>query len=193
MANNEVLIMEEKPLINPVENDYSIKFKGVEERLKRDVDFGMITKTDKNTGEVKNISERPTLYKSGAEKILLLMGVPYEMVMTDSYKNHEKGYFYYEFKAVARDSEGKIIREGVGCANTNEKSCGIASGYDVANNQIKKAKKRALVDLQVVLICLYKILKTLKTKNVQEIFKRKLTALIQSKYNVYLRLRQRMV
>ena len=109
--NNEIMIMEEKPLINPVENDYSIKFKGVEERLKRDVDFGMITKTDKNTGEIKPISERPTLYKSGAEKILLLMGVPYEMIMTDSYKNHEKGYFYYEFKAVARDSEGKIIRE----------------------------------------------------------------------------------
>lgn len=149
--NNEIMIVEEKPLINPVENDYSIKFKGVEERLKRDVDFGMITKTDKNTGEVKPISERPTLYKSGAEKILLLMGVPYEMIMTDSYKNHEKGYFYYEFKAVARDSEGKIIREGVGCANTNEKSCGVASGFDVANNQIKKAKKRALVDLALSL------------------------------------------
>ena len=44
--NNEIMIVEEKPLINPVENDYSIKFKGVEERLKRDVDFGMITKTD---------------------------------------------------------------------------------------------------------------------------------------------------
>lgn len=110
--------------------------------LKRDVDFGMILKKDGSP-----ISKKPTLFKSGAEKLLWMYGVRYEVEIVDSYKNFETGFFYYECKATAFDEQGRVVRCGVGCANTNEKSNGFAAGFDTANSAIKKSKKRALVDL----------------------------------------------
>lgn len=148
--------MEDKqdlPLVNikTNRNNYELSIGNYNQTLKRDVDFGMITYKDKNTGEVKNVSDKPTLYKSGAEKILLGMRVPYDVEIIDSYKDHEKGFYYYEVMAKAKDMNGNVIRVGVGCANTNEKNNGKASAFDTANSMLKKAKKRAIVDLAISL------------------------------------------
>ena len=132
-------------------NNYELTIAGVNQTLKRDVDFGMITYTDKRTGEVKNVSNKPTLYKSGAEKILLGMGVPYDVEIVDSYKDHKEGFYYYEVVAKAKDANGNVVRVGLGCANTNEKNNGTASAFDTANSMLKKAKKRAVVDLAISL------------------------------------------
>jgi hypothetical protein len=43
------------------------------------------------------------------------------------------------------------VRTGFGCANTNEKSSGFASGWDVANTKMKLAEKRSEVDLAIKL------------------------------------------
>ena len=138
-------------VIEPKRNNYELSIGNYNQTLKRDVDFGMITYTDKRTGEVKNVSNKPTLYKSGAEKILLGMGVPYDIEIIDSYKDHKDGFYYYEVVAKARDAQGNVIRVGVGCANTNEKNNGTASAFDTANSMLKKAKKRAVVDLAISL------------------------------------------
>lgn len=137
--------------IVPVRNNYEITLNDTKQILKRDVDFGMITYIDKKTGEVKNVSDKPTLFKSGAEKILLGLQVPYDVEISDSYKDYKDGFFYYEVIVKARDKNGNIIRAGVGCANTREKNNGMAMAWDTANSMLKKAKKRAIVDLAISL------------------------------------------
>lgn len=136
--------------IEPKRNNYELTIGAYNSTLKRDVDFGMITYKAKD-GTIKNVSNKPTLYKSGAEKILLGLGVPYDIEITDSYKDFREGFFYYEVKAKAYDNKGNIVRVGVGCANTNEKNNGTASAFDTANSMLKKAKKRAIVDLAISL------------------------------------------
>lgn len=138
-------------VIEPKRNNYDLTIGSYNSTLKRDVDFGMITYVDKRTGETKNVSNKPTLYKSGAEKILLGMGVPYDVEIIDSYKDYKEGFFYYEVMAKAYDNKGNVVRVGVGCANTNEKNNGTASAFDTANSMLKKAKKRAIVDLAISL------------------------------------------
>ena len=59
--------------------------------------------------------------------------------------------FYYEVKATAYDEHGRVVRSGVGCCNTSESSFGSANSYNSANNALKKAKKRAIVDLALTL------------------------------------------
>lgn len=124
-------------------NNYTLKVGNAETTLIRDVDFGKVPK-----------AKTPSLYKSGAEKVLMLYGLYYDVIMVDSYKDHAKGYFYYEHKAVAYGKDGNIIRVGYGCANTSESGTGTASGFNTANSTIKKSRKRAVVDLALTLGCL---------------------------------------
>ena len=58
--------------------------------------------------------------------------------------------FYYMAKSTAYYNE-KPVRTAYGCANSNEKSGGKASGYDLANTACKKAVKRAEVALAIKL------------------------------------------
>lgn len=121
-------------------NNYTVQIGKYECDLIRDVDFGKVPK-----------AKQPSLWKSGAEKILLGYGLYYETELTDSHKDYGKGFFYYEFVAKAYDTNGKVVRTGVGCANTAESGNGNASGFNTANSAIKKAKKRAVVDLALTL------------------------------------------
>ena len=44
-----------------------------------------------------------------------------------------------------------MVRTGVGCCNTCESGFGTSGGFNSANNALKKAKKRAVVDLALTL------------------------------------------
>ena len=140
MANDIIVYEVQKPEIKVNRNNYSIQIGNYECKLMRDVDVGKVPK-----------AKSPSLWKSGAEKILMGYGLYYDVVVTDSYKDYDKGFFYYEFTARAYDKEGRIVRTGVGCANTGESSFGFAGGFNSANSAIKKAKKRAVVDLALTL------------------------------------------
>lgn len=121
-------------------NNYTVQIGEYSCKLIRDVDFGKVPK-----------AKTPSLWKSGAEKILLGYGLYYDTEITDSYKDFEKGIFYYEVKATAYDQQGRIVRTGVGCCNTSESAFGTAGALNSANNALKKAKKRAVVDLALTL------------------------------------------
>lgn len=140
MANEMIVYEVSKPQVKVNRNNYTVQIGNFECKLQRDVDFGKVPK-----------AKTPSLWKSGAEKILMGYGLYYDVVMTDSHKDYDKGFFYYEFTARAFDTEGRIVRTGVGCSNTSEKSFGFAGGFDSANSAIKKAKKRAVVDLALTL------------------------------------------
>ena len=119
--------------------NYSLALGENEVILKRDVDFLKIPS-----------AERPSLMKSGAEKILLLFGLRVDVDIIYCERNFENQFFYYEFKAVAYDATGKAVRIGYGSANTGESSC-RKGGLNDANGVLKKAEKRAIVDLALKL------------------------------------------
>lgn len=146
MQNNEI-VMYEKPsaTIKPYRNDYIVNVGEKQFSLKRNDDFGMLQKKDGS-----NITTKPTLFKSGAHKILTAFGLTYLSEITDSCKLHDKGYFYYEVKTTAYFN-GQAVRSGLGCANTSESANGNASGYNTANSMLKKAEKRSEVDLAIKL------------------------------------------
>lgn len=141
MNEKEIMICDvPKAVAVAKRNNYTLKVGAKECTLVRGVDFGLIPKT-----------KTPSMYKSGAEKVLMLYGLYYDVILTDSYKDHGKGYFYYEHKAVAYDQKGNIVRVGYGCSNTAESGTGIGSGFNTANTAIKKSRKRAVVDLALTL------------------------------------------
>ncbi len=142
MMENESVVLYNAPKTEIVakRNNYAVTIGNYNCTLVRGVDFGKVPK-----------AKSPSLWKSGAEKILMGYGLYYDVVLTDSHKDYDKGFFYYEFTARAFDQEGRIVRTGVGCSNTAEKSFGFAGGFDSANSAIKKAKKRAVVDLALTL------------------------------------------
>lgn len=121
-------------------NNYNVVIGDYNCTLVRDVDFGKVPK-----------AKTPSLWKSGAEKILLGYGLYYDTQIVDSYKDFKNGLFYYEVKATAYDQEGRVVRTGVGCCNTSESAFGTAGSFNSANNALKKAKKRAVVDLALTL------------------------------------------
>ena len=142
MMENESVVLYNAPKtqISAKRSNYSVTIGNYNCTLVRDVDFGKVPK-----------AKTPSLWKAGAEKILTGYGLYYDVVLTDSYKDYKNGFFYYEFTARAYDQDGRVVRTGVGCANTSESSFGMAGGFNSANSAIKKAKKRAVVDLALTL------------------------------------------
>lgn len=144
--DKEVIVYQaQKAEIKPFRNNYNVTIGNNTFELKRDVDFGMITKKDGSP-----ISVRPTLYKSGAHRILTAYGLAYTSELIDQHIDFNSGVFYFAFKTTAYFN-GQPVRTGFGCANTNEKSSGFASGWDVANTKMKLAEKRSEVDLAIKL------------------------------------------
>lgn len=85
------------------------KFQAViQNTLKLDHDYGKIPGTDK-----------PTLLKPGAEKILMLMGLTSQYEVTEKVEDYETGFFAYTVRC-SLSKGGFPITEGLGHANTKE-------------------------------------------------------------------------
>lgn len=80
----------------------------VQKTLKKDHDYGVIPGTDK-----------PTLLKPGAEKILMLMGLTSEYDIVEKVQDYESGFFAFTVKCTLYKGDMKIT-EGLGHANTKE-------------------------------------------------------------------------
>lgn len=108
----------------------------VRSQLKPKSDFGIIPGTDK-----------PTLLKPGAEKILMLMGVSSEYGLIEKVQDYDKGFFAFTVKCrLLRGNQ--LITEGLGHCNSRERryTSEKVDAYTVANTCLKMAKKRAQVD-----------------------------------------------
>lgn len=148
MENNSELVLVEVPTVvaKPMRNNYEITMSnGFNTTLKRDVDFGMILKKDGSP-----ISQRPTIFASGKDKILTGLGLTYLTEIVEHYCDFQQGFFYYMAKSTAY-FDGKPVRTAYGSANTSEKSGGFASGFDLSNSACKKAVKRSEVALAIKL------------------------------------------
>ena len=126
---------------------------GKEVQLCRDKDFGNpVIKSGKKAGE--RAFDKPILYKAGAEKIALGYGLlqHYEPLTCIEHVDGDTAFFYYMFRCdLVKLYDGKeyIITSGFGSANTSESRNGFNSAYNAANNSVKIAKKRALVDAAI--------------------------------------------
>jgi hypothetical protein len=143
---NDVVVYQEPPkmaVIQKGENYIATGWAHAVE-LEREVDFG-------KAGNAKT----PTLRKPGAEKVLDAYGVLPRYALECAEENHDDAYFFYRFRcdAVKLFPDGRefIVESGWGSANTKESRNGSAGGWNAANNAVKMAKKRAMVDAAVSL------------------------------------------
>ncbi len=99
------------------------------------VDFGVIPHCNK-----------PTLLKSGAEKIMNYLGLIARTEVVNRVEDHNTAFFSYECKVYLIDYNGVVKGEGVGICNSREGRYAKQNGYAVQNTVLKMTKKRALVD-----------------------------------------------
>lgn len=108
--------------------------KVIQSTLHQNHDYGIVPGTQK-----------PTLLKPGAEKILMMMGLRSEFEIVDSTRDFEKGFFQYQVRCKLYKGE-LLITEGLGSCNTKERKYIKQDPYTLDNTVLKMAKKRALVD-----------------------------------------------
>lgn len=108
----------------------------VRELMIEGVDYGIVSGSNK-----------PSLYKSGAEKLTDVFGLSKRIDVINRFEDWNKGIFHYEVKATLINKKtGLIESEGVGSCNSLEKKYKSQDGFTIGNTIIKMAKKRALVD-----------------------------------------------
>ncbi|MDH5107185.1 hypothetical protein OQI89_15250 [Lentilactobacillus diolivorans] len=128
----------------------------VKSQLVKNQDFGVIPGTQK-----------PTLLKPGAEKILMILGVQSRYTIVDKVENYEpqSGYFDYTVKATLIH-DGTLLTEGLGNCNTREKRYhrkgkngqpDLNAPFDNKNTVLKMAKKRAQIDATLTIASLSNI------------------------------------
>ncbi len=106
----------------------------VQKHLKQGMDYGLIPGTQK-----------PTLLKPGAEKILMLLGLRSEFEIIDSTRDWEKGFFQYQVRCSLYKGD-RLITQGLGAANNREKKWAKQDPFSIDNTVLKISKKRSLVD-----------------------------------------------
>lgn len=99
------------------------------------VDYGVIPHCNK-----------PTLLKSGAEKIMNYLGLIARTEVVNRVEDYNNAFFSYEAKVFLIDYNGVVKGEGVGICNSREGRYAKQNGYAVQNTVLKMTKKRALVD-----------------------------------------------
>ena len=116
--------------------------KVIQQTLRQNHDYGVVPGTDK-----------PTLLKPGAEKILMMMGLQSEFEIVDSTRDFENGFFQYQVRCKLYKGD-MLITEGLGSCNTKERKYLKQDPFSIDNTILKMAKKRALVDATLLVASL---------------------------------------
>jgi hypothetical protein len=108
----------------------------VREMMIPEIDYGVIPGCKK-----------PSLYKSGAEKLCDIFALSKHVEVINRLEDWENKIFHFEVKAVLINKRtGHIEAEGIGCCCNKEKKYSSHDAYNVINTILKMAKKRALID-----------------------------------------------
>jgi len=91
------------------------------------------------------IAGNTVLFKSGAEKIIWILGLKAEFEIIHSITDVDNGFFAYTVKCKLKKGD-EVITEGLGHANTREQNRIRRDPYTEANAVLKMAEKRAMVD-----------------------------------------------
>lgn len=107
------------------------------------IDYGSLPKVKGNV-----------LFKSGALKILRFLGLKYSVTMLDKTVSIQDGFIGYTVKVDIVNSDGEIIHESIGSANSLESKFEKA-GFSSDNLLCSMAVKRALVSAAKELLISY--------------------------------------
>jgi len=88
---------------------------------------------------------KPTLLKSGAEKMNILMGYCAEYDKMKEIINPKDSFYYVEVKCVLTNRDGRKVAEGLASCNNQEKNRKNVPFADSLNTVLKMAEKRAYV------------------------------------------------
>lgn len=135
-------------LVEQTQNKYALA-KEQDDEFK---DFLLQTLTDGVHYGVIPGTKKRSLFKAGAERIQMMLGLSpkFDQMYSIVDFTQENPLFYYQFKCTLT-KEGKVIAEGVGACNTREDkyTAQLKYGRDgatLSNTVLKIAKKRAFVD-----------------------------------------------
>ena len=143
MADNLIIYEAEPALLTPKGRNYTLNIGNTKTVLKRDVDFGVIPGT-----------QRPSLFKSGAEAIAMGYGLlqHYEMVSSIENWDGDIPFFMYTVKcSLCKVVNGQeyVFSSAYGSANTKEKRNGRNDAFNSANSTLKMAMKRSLTSAAI--------------------------------------------
>jgi hypothetical protein len=123
--------------IRELKAQYDMFRKLQQEVLEENVDYGF------PAGQ-RDPSQKPSLYKSGAEKLTRLFNLTPQFELLKAVE--EPDFVMYMFKCVLKTRDGFVVGEGYGSANSNEKRHWSENPLGNANTILKIAKKRSHVD-----------------------------------------------
>ncbi len=135
--NTQQLLQINEEMIEALKHRYDMFVKLQKTVLEENVDYGY------PSGQHSQ-SQKPCLYKSGAEKLSQLFHLIPEFIEIKAIE--ERNFVMYKFRCELRTQNGQIVGIGYGIATSEEKSHWKQNPLGNANTIIKIAKKRAHVD-----------------------------------------------
>lgn len=145
--SNEMMVQE----VNPMMIIEGLKIDRVQDSMNKIQQFQKVVQgtlsPDHDYGSAFPGSNKPSLLKPGAEKILMLLGLASEYEIIEKIQDYEDGFFAYTVRCVLTKA-GQVITEGLGHCNSKEKKYDSdkQDKYMLGNTCLKMAKKRAQVD-----------------------------------------------
>jgi hypothetical protein len=88
---------------------------------------------------------KPTILKSGAEKMNILMGYFAYYEQTKEIMNPKEKFYFVQIKCTLKDRQGNIVAECLASCNNQEKARKNLEFADSLNTVLKMAEKRAYV------------------------------------------------
>jgi Uri superfamily endonuclease len=123
--------------IRELKQQYDLFRKLQQEVLENGIDYGY-------PAGKRSPEEKPSLYKSGAEKLTRLFNLTPRFELLKVVE--EEDFVMYTFKCTLQTQNGFIVGEGFGSCNSREKRHWSENPLANANTILKMAKKRAHVD-----------------------------------------------
>jgi hypothetical protein len=140
MANEVIEIHQERPgalaltrdAVTQLQQHRSLLMEYVQSQLRKDVDFGIVPGTDK-----------PTLYKPGAEKMRTLFSLQAMTVMADKELDRPGNFAMFTYRTEIRDKYGNLLATCEGSCNSQEKKYRERNTYKWVNKKKEKVGTEA--------------------------------------------------
>jgi hypothetical protein len=136
VEHNTMLQIDDEAIKN-IKHQYDLFRKLQKEVLEENVDYGFPAKK-------RTESQKPSLYKSGAEKLIRLFNLTPEFEIIKEIEAER--FIMYKFVCRLKTQDEHIIGIGYGACNSKEKDGWNKNPWVFQNSILKIAKKRSLVD-----------------------------------------------
>lgn len=134
---SQISLTPNSEMIEALKNRYNMFRQLQKDVLEENVDYGY-------PAGKKDASQKPSLYKSGAEKLTQLFNLIVDFQEIEAIENEKE--VRYKFRCELHTLDGRLVGVGYGMASSFEKSHWKQNPLGNANTILKIAKKRSHVD-----------------------------------------------